>query len=61
VGELSLALVEPAGRQGRVGQHPEADEGDEGGGGTLDNEQPSPSFEAADVIETGEDARRDEA
>ena len=38
VGKVPLALAEPVGRQGGVGEEPEAEDGDEGGSGTLDDE-----------------------
>lgn len=58
--ELPLALVKPAGCQGRVGQHPKADESDEGSGGTLDDEKPAPAFEAADIVEASKNSGSDE-
>lgn len=40
VRNLALLLVEPAGRQGRVGEQPEAEQADESRGCTLEDEEP---------------------
>ena len=40
VGEVALALVEPAGRKWRVGEEPEAEDSYKGGDGTLNDEEP---------------------
>lgn len=40
MGELPLGLAEPHRIEGRVGEEPEAEDGDQGRGGSLENEQP---------------------
>lgn len=58
--KLALAVVEPARRQGRVGEEPEPEEGHEAGGGALDDEEPAPACDAVEAVHAGEDAGCDE-
>lgn len=57
---LPLALVEPSGVSGGAGQDEETEDGDESGGGTLDDEEPAPAGQPAHIVETSEDAGGDE-
>lgn len=60
VSELALTVVEPARRQGRIGEEPETEEGDEARGGALDDEEPAPACDAVEAVHAGEDAGCDE-
>lgn len=40
VSKLLLALCEPASRERSIGKHEEADDGDQGGDGTFNDEKP---------------------
>lgn len=61
VGQLPLRGGQPVGGQRRVGEHPEAHDGDEARDGTFDDEQPAPAGEPPRPVQTPEDAGGDEA
>lgn len=56
-----LLLGQPARRAREVRQDPEAEEGDEDGGGALDDEQPLPCRDAQGPVHVASDTGRDEA
>jgi len=60
-GQLALLLGQPRRRPREVGQHPVAAEGDDDGGGALDDEEPLPRRVAARAVHAVLDAGRDEA
>lgn len=59
--QLTLVILEPARGEGSVWQKPEANEGDEAGDGSLDDEQPSPACDASEAVHTGENSCSDQA
>lgn len=61
MGNLSLALAEPAGRQRRVGKQPESEQGDHGRGDAFEQEEPAPAGEAGGSVHSREDTCGNEA
>lgn len=59
--QLTFAFLKPSRGEGSVWQKPEANEGDEAGDGSLDDEEPSPTCDASEAVHTGEYSCSDQA
>lgn len=60
-GEITLLLCEPLGVVGEIGQEEEANDGDDESDGTLEDEEPAPACNSADIVESMVDSCGDES
>lgn len=60
-GKITLLLCEPLGVVGEVGQEEKAYDGDDESDGALENEEPAPACDTADVVEAMVDSCGDES
>lgn len=60
-GKVTLLLCEPLGIVGEIGQEEEANDGDDEGDGTLEDEKPAPACNSADIVKPMVDSCGDES
>lgn len=60
-GKITLLLCKPLGIVGEIGQEEETNDGDDEGDGALENEEPAPACDAANVVKAMVDSCGDES